>query len=168
MGGCLLLTYNKMNMKRILFLSLISLCATSLSFAQDQTNLRKKEYNLDKGVAVSGYDVVAYFTENKAVKGSKDNAVLHQGVLYYFSSAANKEEFKKNPSKYEPEYGGWCAYAMGEKGEKVEIDPKTFKIINGKLYLFYNRLFNNTLNSWNKNEGTLKKNADANWQKTFH
>jgi len=155
-------------MKRILFLSLAGLFMTCFAFAQDQTALRKNQFNLEDGIAVSGYDVVAYFTDNKAVKGSKENAVSHQGVLYYFSSVANKEAFKNNPSKYEPEYGGWCAYAMGAKGEKVEVDPKTFKIINGKLYLFYNRLFNNTLTSWNKNEATLKKNADANWQKTFH
>ncbi len=155
-------------MKRILMLSLGALLFATATFAQDQSGLRKKQFNLEDGVAVSGYDVVSYFTQNKAVKGSKDNAVIYQGVLYYFSSVANKEEFKKNPAKYEPEYGGWCAYAMGEKGEKVEVDPKTFKIINGKLYLFYNRLFNNTLTSWNKNEVNLKKNADANWTKTFH
>ena len=86
---------------------------------------------------------------------------------YRFSSVANKEEFKKNPSKYEPQYGGWCAFAMGDYGEKVEIDPETFKIVNGKLYLFYNKGFNNTLKSWNKNEAVLKSNADINWAKLF-
>ena len=80
----------------------------------------------------------------------------------------NKEEFKKNPAAYEPQYGGWCAYAMGKDGDKVSIDPETFKIVNGKLYLFYNRAFNNTLKSWNKDEPTLKTKADANWQKIFH
>ena len=54
---------------------------------------------------------------------------------------------------------------MGDNGEKVEIDPTTFKIINGKTYLFYNKLFTNTLNSWNKNEEKLKKQADQNWKK---
>jgi YHS domain-containing protein len=75
------------------------------------------------------------------VKGSKEFAVYHQGVTYYFSSAENKALFKANPAKYEPEYGGWCAYAMGKNGEKVNIDPATFKIMNGKLYLFYNKYF---------------------------
>lgn len=135
--------------------------------AQDQSARRKSSFNLESGVAIQGYDPVAYFLQNKAVKGSKDLAVIHQGVLYYFSSVANKEEFKKNPTKYEPEYGGWCAYAMGVKGEKVSIDPKTFKIVNGKLYLFYNKLFNNTLPEWNKDETNLKKNADVNWSKIF-
>ena len=63
---------------------------------------------------------------------------------------------------------GWCAYAMGAKGEKVSIDPETFKIINGKLYLFYNSYFNNTLKSWNKNEPTLKAKADVNWKRIYH
>ena len=57
---------------------------------------------------------------------------------------------------------------MGNDGSKVEIDPETFKIVGGKLYLFYNRFFNNTLKSWNKNEAALKAKADANWQKIFH
>jgi hypothetical protein len=60
----------------------------------------------------------------------------------------------------EPAYGGWCAYAMGSTGEKVSVDPKTFKIVNGRLNLFYNRFFNNTLDDWNKDEVNLKKKAD--------
>jgi len=135
---------------------------------QDLSGLRKKQFNLEENIAVDGYDPVAYFKVNKAVKGSKDLAVSHQGVIYYFSSLENKEEFKKNPSQYEPEYGGWCAYAMGAKGEKVSIDPETFKILNGKLYLFYNRFFNNTLKSWNKEEAKLKPAADASWKKFYH
>ncbi|HZE82850.1 MAG TPA: YHS domain protein, partial [Puia sp.] len=69
---------------------------------------------------------------------------------------------------YEPQYGGWCAYAMGKDGSKVEVDPGTFKIVNGKLFLFYNRFFNNTLKTWNKDEDHLHKNADNNWQKLTH
>lgn len=69
-----------------------------------------------------------------------------------------------SPEKYEPEYGGWCAYAMGESGEKVKIDPETFKIVNGKLYLFYNFFFNNTLKDWNIDEKHLKLKADKNWK----
>lgn len=138
-------------------------------FAQDPSELRKKQFNLEDGIAIQGYDPVAYFTAGKAVKGKKEiGTVFFQGVNYRFSSAENKETFKKNPAAYEPQYGGWCAYAMGNDGSKVDIDPETFKIIGGKLYLFYNRLFNNTLKSWNKNEASLKQHADANWQKIFH
>ena len=138
------------------------------AIAQDATGTRKKHFNLDDGIAIDGYDPVAYFNSDKAVKGNKNLAVYFQGATYHFSSVENKEAFKKNPSAYEPQYGGWCAYAMGKNGEKVSVDPETFKIINGKLYLFYNRAFNNTLKSWNKNEPALKTNADTNWLKIFH
>ena len=153
-------------MKSILFFAAMVIFNLS-TFAQDAAPLRKKHFNLDNGIAIKGYDPVAYFTLNKAVKGSKELAVSHQGITYYFSSAANKETFKANPFKYEPEYGGWCAYAMGDSGEKVSVDPETFKIVNGKLYLFYNRFFTNTLKTWNKDEANLKKKADLNWPKLF-
>jgi YHS domain-containing protein len=145
-----------------LFFSLFSL----LSIGQDGT-LRKKHFNLDDGLALSGYDAVAYINQSKAVKGNNKFSVAHEGVTYHFATADNKEEFRKNPSRYEPAYGGWCAYAMGSNGEKVSVDPKTFKIVNGKLNLFYNRFFNNTLEDWNKDESNLKKKADMNWQKIF-
>ena len=155
-------------MKQILTAMFFTLTLSTAATAQDATALRKKNFNLEKGVAIKGYDPVAYFTENKAVKGSKDLAVAYDGAVYYFSSETNKQAFKINPSKYEPQYGGWCAYAMGHDGSKVEVDPETFKIIDNKLYLFYNKYFNNTLKTWNKDEGNLKKQADANWQKIFH
>jgi YHS domain-containing protein len=154
-------------MKTRLLLSLVLGTALLTANAQE-AELRKKQFNLEKGIGISGYDPVAYFKVNKAVKGKKEFSVFADGVTYYFSSAENKEEFRKNYTKYEPQYGGWCAYAMGSDGTKVEVDPETFKIIDGKLYLFYNRLFNNTLKSWNKNEAALKTNAETNWQKTYH
>jgi len=154
-------------MKRIALFFIASLLLGS-SYAQDESLLRKKQFNLEEDVAISGYDPVAYFTPGKAIKGSKDISLVHQGVTYYFSSTANKETFKKNPAAYEPAYGGWCAYAMGAKAEKVTIDPKTFKVLNGKLYLFYNKFFNNTLTEWNKDETNLKKKADASWTKIYH
>ncbi len=127
---------------------------------------RKQHYNLSaNGLALQGYDPVAYFIQKKAVKGKKELAVIHQGLTYYFSVAEYKDLFLQNPSAYEPEYGGWCAYAMGAKGEKVAIDPETFKILNNKLYLFYNRFFNNTLKDWNKDESALKQKADLSWKK---
>lgn len=155
-------------MKPTLFLATILVSLLSFSAIAQDAKTRTKEFNLDDDVAISGYDPVAYFKSNKAVKGKKDLSVYHEGVVYYFSSTDNKEEFKKNPARYEPEYGGWCAYAMGAKGEKVSIDPETFKIVNGKLYLFYNSFFNNTLKSWNKDENGLKAKADVNWKKIFH
>lgn len=145
----------------------ILLTAFTLGVASAQSASRTKEFNLEKGLAIQGYDPVAYFTQNKAVKGNSKLAALAEGVTYYFSSAANKDLFVKNYSMYEPQYGGWCAYAMGATNEKVEIDPETFKILNGKLYLFYHSWVNNTLNKWNKDEANLKAKADKNWMGIF-
>ena len=137
---------------------------TATTFAQSAAK-RKTQFNLEKGVAIQGYDPVAYFTQNKAVKGKSSIASTYEGVTYNFSSQTNKALFEKAPLSYEPQYGGWCSYAMGASGEKVEIDPETFKITDGKLNLFYNAFFNNTLKTWNKDEAGLKKKADVNWKK---
>ena len=150
-------------MKTLLTLLVLVLAATT-TFAQTAAK-RTKEFNLENKIAIQGYDPVAYFTQKKAVKGKKEIASTYEGVTYYFATQANKAAFAKNPSGYEPQYGGWCAFAMGDYGEKVEINPETFKILDGKLYLFYNAYFNNTLKSWNKDEVNLKKKADANWKK---
>jgi YHS domain-containing protein len=147
---------------------LLAVIATIVSLSTNaQTDTRVKQFNLEKGVAIQGYDAVAYFTQNKAVKGNKLFAATVEGITYYFSSAANRDVFTKESKKYEPQYGGWCAYAMGAANDKVEIDPETFKILNGKLYLFYHTWVNNTLNKWNKDEAGLKSKADANWQSKF-
>ena len=144
-----------------LFLILFVLVSTFSNAQNTSTN----HANLSNGLAVQGYDVVAYFKENKAAKGKKEHSTKHNGIIYYFNSKENKEAFVKKPSAYEPQYGGWCAFAMGDYGEKVAINPETFKIVEGKLYLFYNAYFTNTLKSWNKNESVLKAKADANWKK---
>lgn len=148
--------------KQILILFVALLSATT--YAQTAAK-RNKEFNLENKVAIQGYDPVAYFTQKKAVKGKSNLAYTYEGVTYNFSSQANKDLFLKTPTNYEPQYGGWCSYAMGANGEKVEVDPETFKIVDGKLNLFYNAYFNNTLKSWNKDEVNLKKKADANWKK---
>lgn len=150
-------------MKTLLFSMLLGCFATSIS-AQSVDD-RKQHFNLSSNLAIQGYDPVAYFTQKAAIKGKKEFSSNEKGVIYYFSSKTNQELFHKKPSAYEPEYGGWCAYAMGAKGEKVAIDPETFKIVNNKLYLFYNRYFNNTLKDWNKDEANLKTKADQNWSK---
>ena len=152
-------------MKTLLNLTVLALL-TFTSFSQD-ANFRKKEYLLEKGVAIGGYDPVAYFS-GKPQKGKAANAYVYEGVTYQFTNATNLETFKKNPTKYEPQYGGWCAYAMGHSGEKVEIDPETYKVLNGKLYLFYHTFFSNTLPDWNKDENALKTKADANWAKVVN
>ena len=126
---------------------------------------QKHDYNTKKGFVADGYDVVAYFN-NKAENGDKKFATEYDGVKFKFSSKENLETFKKSPEKYVPAYGGYCAYAIGLKGEKVSINPKTFEIRDGKLYLFYNSWGTNTLELWRK-EGAeqLKIKADINWIK---
>ena len=153
-------------MKKMILAALTGMLLSVTLFAQEP--LVKKHFNLKNGLALEGYDPVAYFKQNKAVEGKKEFSIFHQGATYYFASAENKELFKNDPAKYEPAYGGWCAYAMGAKGEKVAIDPGTFKIKDGRLLLFYNKFFNNTLKDWNKDENNLKTKADQNWKTTFH
>lgn len=149
-------------MKKVLFI--ICLSFTLACFSQNESK-REAQFNIENKVAIQGYDPVAYFKQGRAIKGKKELASVYEGVTYYFSSAANKEFFLKSPSDYEPQYGGWCAYAMGNSGEKVGVNPETFKITEGKLYLFYNAFFTNTLKSWNKDEINLKTKADSNWKK---
>ena len=153
---------NTLSMFRLTIMGLMLLMTIG---TMAQQNKRTEQFNLEKGLAIQGYDPVAYFTQQKAVKGDPRYAVNASGVRYYFATEANKALFLKNPAAYEPQYGGWCAYAMGATGEKVEIDPETFKILNGKLYLFYHSWTNNTLTKWNKDEANLKSRADKNWQK---
>jgi YHS domain-containing protein len=151
-------------MKNTMILACVFLLIAG-DLAAQSTGIRQKQFNIEKGLALEGYDPVAYFTAGSAVKGKSDIAATHNGIAYRFASVQNRETFKANPDKYEPQYGGWCAYAMGAKGEKVEVDPETFKIIDGKLYLFYNKFFNNTRDSWNKDDNRLKTNADQSWAK---
>ncbi|MBL7850218.1 MAG: YHS domain-containing protein [Cyclobacteriaceae bacterium] len=143
-------------MKRI-FLALCLMASVTASWGQ-AANL-----NLHDGLALQGYDPVSYFLQQKATKGRSELSYQHEGAIYHFASASNRNRFVQNPTAYLPQYGGWCAYAMGATGEKVEVDPETFKVTGGKLYLFYNRFFNNTLPKWNKDESSLKTKADRHW-----
>jgi len=151
-------------MKQTTQLALLIFLLTLSAVAQNTQRI--KDLNVDSGaLALGGYDAVAYLKDKKAIKGKENITAVIGGVKYRFSSIANKNSFDASPATYEPQYGGWCAYAMGENGEKVEVDPETFKIVDGKLYLFYNKFFNNTLATWNKNERNLKAQADKNWNK---
>jgi YHS domain-containing protein len=136
------------------------------SFCQSD-DVRKEHFNIKKSVAIDGYDPVSYF-DGKPVEGKDELKTTYKGITYLFSNARNLNKFKASPDRYEPAYGGWCAFAMGESGEKVKIDPETFKILDGKLYLFYNFWGNNTLEDWNKNEKKLKAAGNQNWSKITH
>ncbi|WP_309386680.1 YHS domain-containing (seleno)protein [Cerasicoccus frondis] len=125
---------------------------------------RQADFNLDSGdLGAQGYDPVSYFS-NHPQKGNARIASVYRGVTYYFVNTANKQIFDADPGKYEPAFGGWCAWAMADDGSKVDVDPKTFKIVEGRLYLFYNGFWGDTLKKWNAgNQDALAKSAQANW-----
>ncbi|WP_029058958.1 YHS domain-containing (seleno)protein [Stappia stellulata] len=89
------------------------------------------------GVAVGGYDPVAYFTQGKPVEGSRDFTATHRGAEWRFASAANREAFLAEPEKYAPAYGGYCSWAIAQ-GKLAKGDPQNWDIVEGRLYLNYN------------------------------
>lgn len=115
------------------------------------------------GIALEGYDAVSYF-QGGPEKGLQKHSYTYQGSTYLFSSDYNRTAFVQHPDKYLPQYGGWCAYAMGLNGSLVPVNPETYKILNGRLYLFYNAGFNNTLKKWNRKEAALLPRADRQWE----
>jgi len=147
--------------RRFLLVFVLMLLATP-GFSQS-AETRAKQFYIEDSYAIDGYDLVAYLTEEKAKEGKKAYAVTHEGVTYLFSTEQNKTKFMGDPEKYLPAYGGWCAYALAENGKKMKPDPETFKIQDGRLYLFYNSFFNNTLPKWNKKPSEMKNSADKVW-----
>lgn len=138
------------------FILLFLFCNT-ISYSQNT------DYNTKKGFAVQGYDVVAYFN-NEAKAGSKSFVSEFDGARFKFSSKENLDLFIKNPEKYIPQYGGYCAYAVALKGSKKSINPKTFLVDQGKLYLFYDAWGTNTLELWQKEQPkALIDSANTNW-----
>jgi len=147
----------------------LSLMATVASLAMGEGGAASAQspgpYFVDEhNVVIGGYDVVAYFEQNEAVKGASSHRYEHDGVRFHFSSAANRDAFAAAPEEYLPQYGGFCAYAMGAKNVKFEVDPETFKIVDGRLYLFYNGEQGNASVPWNQQERALRGKADRNWQ----
>lgn len=159
-----------MTTRPLLALTTIALLATSLSFAQSESKDKRntKEWSLKKGLALQGYDPVAYFPEGggKPVEGKKSISLKRDDVTYHFANEENRARFKANPDRYEPAYGGWCAWAMREGG-KTEVDPKTFIVKDDRLFVFYNGIWGNTKKSW-LGEGTHSEHAkksDGQWKK---
>lgn len=134
-----------------------------------------KTYNLTKkGIVLLGYDVVAYFKNEKAIEGEEKFATSYRGATFYFSSRKNLNTFKENPESYLPKYGGWCALGMsiegtkdGYKADKYAADPENFKIIGGELYVFYKTLDYDGLTKWNEeaDEAACIERADKFWEK---
>jgi YHS domain-containing protein len=93
------------------------------------------------GVAIMGYDPVAYFTDNAAVKGKEEFSYDWLGTPWHFASKKHQEAFMSSPAKYAPQFGGYCAGEVAFDGVTINIDPEAFKIIDGKLYLGYGKDF---------------------------
>ena len=124
-------------------------------FAQTKTLL-----NLDKtGVAIQGYDPVGFFTDHKPVKGDPKYVTKRDGAIYFFASKEHKELFAQDPAKYEPAFGGYCAYGVS-RNKLVEIDVEASQVVDGKLLLQYSKGVRDDFNQDVK--GNLAK-ADANW-----
>ncbi|MEO8047001.1 MAG: YHS domain-containing (seleno)protein [Nitrospirota bacterium] len=117
------------------------------------------EYFERDGVAISGYDPVAYFVEMKPVTGLPEFHAEYQGSVFYFSTAANRDAFTANPDKFAPQYGGYCAFGMA-KGYKAVIDPDAFTVVGDKLYLNYSETVRS---QWVLDIPGYISKANANW-----
>jgi len=115
----------------------------------------------DNGVTLAGHDAVAYFTENAAVEGSTEFTSVHNNAIYYFSSTKNRDLFNENPNKYEPQYGGFCAYGAA-LGKKLKIDGKAFEVVDGKLYVNKNV---DVFETWAEDKAENIAAADLEWVK---
>jgi YHS domain-containing protein len=111
------------------------------------------------GIALRGHDPVAYFSENKPVKGLPDRKTEYQGSIFYFASKANRDAFVADPARYAPQYGGFCAFGMAS-GYKAATDPAAFSIVDGKLYLNYNR---DIQKQWSADRPGFIAKAEKNW-----
>jgi YHS domain-containing protein len=140
-------------MKKLFLASLVLFAVSAFAGAKTLVNVDKN------GVGIKGYDPVAYFTQNQPVQGNPQFQSTHNDVKYYFASQANKAAFDANPSKYEPQFGGFCAYAAS-RGHTAKIEPDAFQVINGRLLLQYDKSIRDKFNQ--DTQGNLKK-ADQNW-----
>lgn len=137
--------------QKIMLIAVILLAATMRAEKPVNTTLF--------GIAIKGYDPVAYFTQQKPVKGNSEISYDWQGAEWRFTSEENRELFKKAPNNYSPQYGGYCAWAVSQ-GYTAGIDPEAWKIVEGKLYLNYSR---DVQKKWEGDvSGNIAK-ADRNW-----
>lgn len=113
----------------------------------------------NKGVAVDGTDVVAYFTESRPATGNASFSHDWNGVSWHFVSAANRDTFAAAPQRYAPQYGGFCAYAVSE-GYTASTTPEAWKIVDGKLYLNYSKRIQRR---WERDVPARIASANANW-----
>lgn len=112
------------------------------------------------GSALKGYDTVAYFTLNNAVKGDPKFEYVWNGAKWYFSSEENMKKFQADPASFAPEFGGYCSYAVSE-GYTADGDPEAWKVVDGKLYLNYNK---EVKEKWEKDQQQRIEKGKTNWE----
>ncbi len=136
------------------------LAVFAATFALPVAAQTKTLINLDKtGLAIQGYDPVAFFTDGKPVKGKPEFPSRHNGALYHFASKEHRDLFKADPAKYEPAFGGYCAFGVS-RSKLVEIDVEAFQIVDGRLLLQYSKGVRDDFNK--DTRGNLAR-ANANW-----
>lgn len=140
-------------MKHLLIMALAAFTFVGASNAQAADPIYTGTFS---NKAIGGYDTVAYFTEGKPVKGSSDFTTEYKGAKWQFSNAANLAKFKASPTQYAPQYGGYCAWAASQ-GSLAKGDPKVWNIVDGKLYLNYNK---DVEAKWLPNKDEFIKQAD--------
>ena len=147
---------NAMKFRQLLTVVLFALTAlfSSQSFAQSPVYTA-----FFSDTAVSGYDTVAYFTQNKPVKGDSSYSTQYKGANWHFSNTANLEMFKADPEKYAPQYGGYCAWAVANNNT-AKGDPLQWAIHQGKLYLNYDA---DIRKKWFSDKDALIVKANNNW-----
>ena len=123
-------------------------------------------YNLPShGVALEGFSPVSYFDAGRAERGEAVFSVTHEGVSYHLTSAEQAAKFARDPQRYVPAYGGWCAFGMAVE-DKFPVDPRVFKIVDGRLLLFLKNPGVDALELWNGgDERELLRKADAHWRR---
>jgi len=114
-----------------------------------------------KGIAIQGYDPVAYFTQSKPVRGSSSFTYQWMGSTWWFASAQDRDQFTADPAKFAPQFGGYCAYGVS-KNHTVDIDPEAWRIVEGKLYLNYSK---SVQKSWLQDVPGNIRAAEQNWPK---
>jgi hypothetical protein len=144
------------SMKKILILSFVFILSVVLVIGASNKN----PVNVDKnGIAIKGYDSVAYFTKGEPVKGSPEIQYEWNSAIWYFSNVEHRDMFKAELEKYAPQYGGYCAYAVSQ-GSTANIDPNAWRIVDGKLYLNLNMRIHA---KWEKDIPGYIEKADKNW-----
>ena len=146
-------------------LGMLTSAVTTLPRVSAAEASRKSHNLLGESVGLVGYDPVSYFPEGggRPAKGLISISVEHEGVTYRFATEAHKAAFAKNPAKYVPAFGGWCTWAMGELGKRVDVDPESYVVKNGRLLVFYRDPALDTRAKFLENPDVLLKKAEANW-----